>query len=60
MENKEKTIATTVRIPESLKRDLEQIAARQERSLNNQMLVALREYVRNHAVADDPEQKKNR
>ena len=45
---KEKTVATSIRIPEGLKAELERIAEQESRTLNNQMLVALREYVRNH------------
>ena len=45
---KEKTVATSIRIPEGLKAELEEIAKQESRTLNNQMLVALREYARNH------------
>ena len=45
---KEKTVATSIRIPEGLKAELERIAEQEDRTLNNLMLVALREYVRNY------------
>ena len=45
---KEPTIATSVRLPVSLKKDLEKIAEREERTLNNMMTIALKEYVRQH------------
>lgn len=45
---KEKTVSTSIRIPESLKAELERLAQCEDRTLNNLMLVALREYVRNH------------
>ena len=40
-----KTIPTTVRIPEELKSDLEQIAERESRSLNNLINIILQSYV---------------
>nr|WP_296032803.1 DNA-binding protein [uncultured Dorea sp.] len=40
-----KTIPTTVRIPEALKSDLEQIAERESRSLNNLINIILQSYV---------------
>ena len=55
MKDKEKNVATSIRLPESLKRDLERIAAAESRTLNNLMVIALRQYVRsykNHGSGD--------
>lgn len=42
----EKTIPTTIRIPESLKSDLEKMALADNRSLNNLINIILQSYVR--------------
>lgn len=44
----EKTISTTIRIPESLKKSLEQKATADNRSLNNLINVILMEYIKSH------------
>lgn len=42
----EKTIATSIRIPESLKNELENIAQNDNRSLNNLINIILQAYVK--------------
>ena len=45
----EKNYVVSVRIPESVKHDLETICDKESRSLSNLILVACREYLTNHA-----------
>lgn len=42
----EKTIPTTIRIPESLKNSLEEIAKKDNRSLNNLINIILQSYLK--------------
>lgn len=44
----EKTTPTTIRIPETLKHDLEILAKNDNRSLNNLINIILQTYVRQH------------
>lgn len=44
--DKEKTTVTSIRLPLSLKKDLEELAHQDDRTLNNMMVIALRNYVR--------------
>lgn len=48
MEEKEKLFPTSVRLPESVKIELEKIAAAETRSLSNCILIAVKEYIANH------------
>lgn len=48
----EKTISTTIRIPEDLKAQLEVIATEDNRSFNNLVNTILRAYVKQHRTAD--------
>ena len=53
-----KTISTTIRIPEELKQNLELIANKESRSLNNMINIILQSYVNNHLrVEPTPEPK---
>lgn len=42
----DKTIPTTIRIPESLKTDLEIMAKKNDRSFNNLINIILKEYIK--------------
>ena len=48
MESKEKLYPTSVRLPESVKVELEKIADPETRSLSNAILLAVKEYISNH------------
>jgi len=48
MEEKEKLYPTSVRLPESVKVELEKIADRETRSLSNTILIAVKEYISTH------------
>ena len=48
MEEKEKLYPTSVRLPESVKKELEKIADRETRSLSNTILLAVKEFISNH------------
>lgn len=51
----EKQVATTIRIPESLKKNLEGIAADESRSLNNMICVILQRYVKGYLMEEKKE-----
>lgn len=46
--DKEKVYPTSVRLPDSVKVELEKICERDTRSLSNLILLACKEYIRNH------------
>ena len=48
MESKERLYPTSVRLPESVKIELERIADRETRSLSNTILLAVKEFISNH------------
>lgn len=43
-----KTVAFSIRLPEDMKAELEKIAEREHRSVNNCINLAVQEYVRTH------------
>ena len=45
---KERMFPTSVRLPESIKNELERIADRDTRSMSNVILLACKEYIKNH------------
>lgn len=48
----EKTIPTTIRIPEKLKHDLEKKAIADNRSLNNLINIILQSYIKENGISD--------
>ena len=48
-ENTNSVKPTSIRIPDDLKKELEEIASSQSRSFNNLVNIVLREYVSNHS-----------